>query len=138
MLGVEERLAFGTGNLARTDRPWASIRQAEPGVLGDADGAPYDRILVSAMADELPLALVDQLAHDGVLVVPVDGTMLRVTNPGAVATEHGRYRFVRCAEVLAGPTSGPAGPAGSPPPRAGRGPGAAGAPPRSPGAPRRG
>jgi hypothetical protein len=26
--------------------------------------------------------------------VPVDGTMLRVTNPGAVATEHGRYRFV--------------------------------------------
>ena len=63
-------------------------------VLGDADGAPYDRILVSAMADELPLALVDQLTDDGVLVVPVDGTMLRVTNPGAVATEHGRYRFV--------------------------------------------
>ena len=26
--------------------------------------------------------------------VPVDGTMLRVTNPGAVVTAHGRYRFV--------------------------------------------
>ena len=49
--GVElepELVSFGAGNLARTDRPWASIRPAEPGVLGDADGAPYDRILVSA------------------------------------------------------------------------------------------
>ena len=46
------------------------------------------------MARSLPTALVDQLADDGVLVVPVDGTMLRVTNPGAVVTEHGRYRFV--------------------------------------------
>jgi protein-L-isoaspartate(D-aspartate) O-methyltransferase len=97
VLGVElepELVSFGSGNLARADRPWASIRRAEPGVLGDADGAPYDRILVSAMADELPVALVDQLADDGVLVVPVDGTMLRVTNPGAVVTQHGRYRFV--------------------------------------------
>src|SRR6476620_9510736 len=97
VLGVElepELVSFGTGNLARADRPWASIRRAEPGVLGDADGAPYDRVLVSAMADELPVALVDQLADDGVLVVPVDGTMLRVTNPGAVVTQHGRYRFV--------------------------------------------
>jgi len=63
-------------------------------VLGDPDGAPYDRILVSAMADTLPVALVEQLTDDGVLVVPVDGTMLRVTNPGAVVTGHGRYRFV--------------------------------------------
>ena len=46
------------------------------------------------MAGALPLALVDQLADDGVLVVPVDGTMLRVTNPGPVVTPHGRYRFV--------------------------------------------
>jgi protein-L-isoaspartate(D-aspartate) O-methyltransferase len=57
-------------------------------------GAPYDRILVSAMADTLPQELVDQLADDGVMVVPVDGTMLRVRNPGAVVTAHGRYRFV--------------------------------------------
>ncbi len=63
-------------------------------VLGDPDGAPYDRILVSAMPDTLPTSLVDQLADDGVLVIPVAGTMLRVTNPGAVVSEHGRYRFV--------------------------------------------
>jgi protein-L-isoaspartate(D-aspartate) O-methyltransferase len=63
-------------------------------VLGDPGGAPYDRVLVSAEPDELPRELVDQLADDGVLVIPVAGVMLRVTNPGAVVTEHGRYRFV--------------------------------------------
>ena len=97
VLGVElepELVAFGSANLARTDRPWASIRLATPGVLGDPDGAPYDRVLVSAMAESLPGQLVDQVADDGVLVVPVDGVMLRVTNPGAVVTEHGYYRFV--------------------------------------------
>ncbi len=97
VLGVELEAGlvdFGARNLARTGRGWARIRAAAPGVLGDPDGAPYDRILVSAQPDELPLELVDQLAEDGVLVIPVAGTMLRVTNPGAVVTEHGYYRFV--------------------------------------------
>jgi protein-L-isoaspartate(D-aspartate) O-methyltransferase len=97
VLGVElepELVAFGGRNLAGTDRPWASIRLASPGVLGDPDRAPYDRILVSAEPHDLPEELVDQLADDGVLVIPVAGTMLRVANPGAVVTEHGHYRFV--------------------------------------------
>jgi protein-L-isoaspartate(D-aspartate) O-methyltransferase len=97
VLGVElepELVDFGAGNLAGTHRPWATIRRATPGVLGDPGGAPYDRVLVSAEPDELPRELVDQLADDGVLVIPVAGVMLRVTNPGAVVTEHGRYRFV--------------------------------------------
>jgi protein-L-isoaspartate(D-aspartate) O-methyltransferase len=97
VLGVElapELVAFGARHLSSTHRSWARIRLATPGVLGDPDGAPYDRILVSAEPGELPQELVDQLADDGVLVIPVAGTMLRVTNPGGVVTEHGRYRFV--------------------------------------------
>ncbi|WP_210649605.1 protein-L-isoaspartate O-methyltransferase [Nocardioides sp. SYSU D00065] len=97
VLGVElepRLVRFGAANLARTARPWASIRLATPGVLGDPAGAPYDRVLVSAQPESLPPALVEQLADDGVLVIPVAGTMLRVTNPGAVVTEHGHYRFV--------------------------------------------
>jgi len=97
VLGVElepELVAFGSANLARTRRPWATIRAAAPGVLGDPGGAPYDRILVSAMADSLPGELVAQLGEEGVMVAPAGGTMLRVSNPGAVVTEHGRYRFV--------------------------------------------
>ena len=97
VVGVElepELVAFGSENLARTRQPWASIRQAAPGVLGVPEHAPYDRILVSAEARQLPAALVDQLADDGRLVIPVAGTMLLVTNPGTRVSEHGLYRFV--------------------------------------------
>ncbi|QZY29012.1 protein-L-isoaspartate O-methyltransferase family protein [Nocardioides coralli] len=95
--GVElepDLVAFGSANLARTGQVWASIRAADPGVLGWPAGAPYDRILVSAEPRHLPQELVDQLADEAVMVIPVGGTMLRVTNPGAVVTRHGGYRFV--------------------------------------------
>ena len=97
--GVEiepELVTFGAANLAATGQPWASVHQAEPGVLGLPAGAPYDRVLVSAEARELPTALVDQLAVGGVLVVPVRGTMLRVLKgtDGTTVTRHGSYRFV--------------------------------------------
>ena len=97
VLGVElepQLVTFGSENLSGAGRPWATIRLAIPGVLGDPGAAPFDRILVSAEPGTLPQELVDQLADDGVLVIPVAGTMLRVTNPGAVVTRHGRYRFV--------------------------------------------
>lgn len=97
--GVElelELVRFGRANLAATRRPWASIEPAHPGVLGLPEGAPYERVLVSAMARELPDELVDQLADHGRMVVPVAGTMLLVVrSAGAVeVTEHGPYRFV--------------------------------------------
>ena len=41
---------WGAENLARAGMPWATIRAAEPGVLGGPAGAPWDRILVSAEA----------------------------------------------------------------------------------------
>lgn len=97
VVGVElepELVRFGRANLAGTDQPWASIRPATTSVLGVPDQAPYDRILVSAEPDRLPVSLLDQLADDAILVIPVAGTMVRVVNPGGVVTEHGRYRFV--------------------------------------------
>lgn len=97
VVGVElepELVEFGRANLAATDQPWASISQAQAGVLGVPDRSPYDRILVSAEPRDLPSELVDQLGDDAIMVIPVAGTMLRVTNPGAVVTEHGLYRFV--------------------------------------------
>jgi len=82
---------------AVADWPWARVRASDPGVLGSPGEAPFDRILVSAMADDLPASLVEQLAAGGVLVVPVAGVMLRVTRApdgSVLVTEHGWYTFV--------------------------------------------
>jgi protein-L-isoaspartate(D-aspartate) O-methyltransferase len=99
VVGVElvpELVTFGVANLARVQRLWARIVEAEPDVLGWPTEAPYDRVLVSAEARELPQALVGQLAEDGRMVIPVSGTMLlvRASSGEPVVSEHGGYRFV--------------------------------------------
>ena len=99
VLGVElepDLVAFGRANLTRGDWPWARIEEARPQVYGDPADAPYDRILVSAEARELPLGLVDQLASPGRMVIPVAGEMVLVEqDDGQVElSRHGRYRFV--------------------------------------------
>ena len=99
VVGIEldPRLAvWGAGNVTAAHCPWARLEPATPGVLGAPAGAPYDRILVSAGATEMPTALLGQLGDPGRLVVPVGGRMtLVVRGPGgdAVST-HGSYRFV--------------------------------------------
>ena len=100
VVGVElepELAASGAVHLARTAQPWARIDVATPGVLGVPEEAPYDRVLVSAEARELPAALLDQLAAPGRLVVPVAGEMLLVVRDGDgrdTVSGHGRYCFV--------------------------------------------
>lgn len=100
VIGVElepDLVRFGGDNLARTGQPWARIEQAVPGELGRPREAPYDRILVSAGAREVPQSLVDQLGDGGRMVAPVAGWMLLLEKhpDGSVSTEkHGSYRFV--------------------------------------------
>lgn len=100
VLGTEiepQLVEFGAANVAATQRTWAGIQAATPGVLGSPEHAPFDRILVSAMSRRLPQELLDQLAPDGLLVAPVDGRMLRVRRDeeGKAHVERfGSYRFV--------------------------------------------
>lgn len=106
VVGVErvpELVDVSRAALSTFTMPWVEIRLARPGVLGVPGSAPYDRILVSAQAQTLPQALVDQLGADGVMVIPVAGEMLRVhrppgrtsgQRPGVQISAHGRYRFV--------------------------------------------
>jgi len=100
VVGVEldhQIASWGATNLARHAMGWARLEPARSGVLGWPDEAPYDRVLVSAQAQELPGELVDQLTVGGVMVVPVNGTMTRVQRFGPDdlhVTEHGAYRFV--------------------------------------------
>lgn len=103
VVGVEivpDLVGWGAGNLARADRGWARIVQATPGVLGAPEGAPYDRVLVSAEATRVPEELVEQLVPDGTMVVPVNGrmTVVRRTASGADVRQEGYYSFVPLIE----------------------------------------
>lgn len=54
------------------------------GTLGWPDQAPFERIIVSAAAPEIPTILTDQLAEGGIMVIPVgdqrrDQMIMRVT-----------------------------------------------------------
>ncbi len=78
---VPELVAFGQKNLEnfyshilenmRIEVEHAEILQAQKGTVGFPEEAPFDRILVSAAAKEVPQELVNQLKPDGVLVLPV-------------------------------------------------------------------
>jgi protein-L-isoaspartate(D-aspartate) O-methyltransferase len=76
---------------------WASVQAADPELLGVPARGPYDKILVSAEARTLPQPLVDQLAPDGRMVIPVRGR-LNVVVRGADGSVHvrrvGHYAFV--------------------------------------------
>jgi protein-L-isoaspartate(D-aspartate) O-methyltransferase len=100
VLGLElhpDLASWGAGNVTAAGLPWARLEPARPGHLGRPEEGPYDRILVSAEAAELPGVLVDQLAAGGVLVLPVAGRLLRVRRAadGTTSVDRlGHYRFV--------------------------------------------
>src|SRR5690606_34807863 len=97
----EELVAFGRANLAAaaalgTELGHARILPAAPGVLGLPAHGPFDRILVSAEAREIPDALVAQLTDHGRMVIPVRRRLVVVDRHGeALRTRDvGAYRFV--------------------------------------------
>jgi protein-L-isoaspartate(D-aspartate) O-methyltransferase len=76
------------------------VRQGN-GYLGWPEAAPFDRIIVTAAPDEVPQALVDQLAMGGIMVVPVGGVyddqvmkIIRKTEKGVTTRETLPVRFV--------------------------------------------
>jgi protein-L-isoaspartate(D-aspartate) O-methyltransferase len=71
------------------------------GLVGALGGAPFDRIIVTAAAEALPQTLIDQLADDGVLILPLgphDGAQhivkLTKSQTGIVRENLIRVRFV--------------------------------------------
>jgi len=74
---------------------------ADDGSLGWPAQAPFDRIMLTAAAADIPGALVDQLATGGIMVLPVglderDQRLLRLvkTEDGAETTDLGPVVFV--------------------------------------------
>lgn len=107
VVGVEivpDLVTFGRANLAGLDLPWARIEPAHPEVLGLPEAGPYDRILVSAEAADVPDVLVEQLREGGLMVLPVRGRLWTVRRPAgwpgvkADVERHGHYAFVPLLE----------------------------------------
>ncbi len=69
------------------------------GYLGIPEQAPFDAIVVTAAPDEIPQALVDQLAVDGKMVIPVGNTnqemvVIKKTKKGVTERRTMQVRFV--------------------------------------------
>lgn len=103
VVGVEivpELATWGRENIAPYAMSWARIEQAVEGVLGVPDLGPYDRVLVSAEASEVPTELLDQLVVGGLMVVPVRGrmTVARRRDGEPEVHQEGWYSFVPLIE----------------------------------------
>jgi protein-L-isoaspartate(D-aspartate) O-methyltransferase len=76
------------------------------GFAGVPAKAPYDRIIVTAAAEDVPQALLDQLADDGVMILPVgpDGGSQHIIKLTKSQTEISRENLiaVRFVPLLAG------------------------------------
>ena len=57
------------------------------GFKGWKENGPYDRIMVTAMPDKIPEALVDQLKDGGKMIIPVKGDLILVTKTGKTYTQ---------------------------------------------------
>ena len=83
-----------------------NIRQKhDDGNLGWSDKGPFDAILVTAASRGLPDALLDQLAEDGRMVIPVgDGDVqeLKVIDREGDAWQHETADYVRFVPLVGG------------------------------------
>ncbi len=91
---VGELVSFGSSNLKKYEMKNAKILQAgdELGIVG----GKFERILVSAAADELPAELIEQLEVGGKLVIPIKNSVFEIVkkDEGFDANEHYGFAFV--------------------------------------------
>ncbi|MBM3579890.1 MAG: protein-L-isoaspartate O-methyltransferase [Alphaproteobacteria bacterium] len=92
---IADLVTFGQKNLQKYAFKHASIESANENEFG-IPGKKFDRILVSAAYYELPQGLVDQLEDNGILVIPINHSLFKVTkNAGKIEQEEFRgFTFV--------------------------------------------
>ncbi|MDP2665215.1 MAG: protein-L-isoaspartate(D-aspartate) O-methyltransferase [bacterium] len=78
---IQKLVSFGSKNLSTYGFTQAHIEQAGH-ELGKPEAAPFDRILVSAAADEMPNALAQQLKDGGIMVIPIQNAICVVDRVG--------------------------------------------------------
>lgn len=81
VIGVEkipELVEIGQKNLAKYNFKNAKIVQAKNQVFGYPEKAPYEKILVSASAKEIPKNLVKQLKLGGKMLIPIKSSVIEI------------------------------------------------------------
>ncbi len=102
------------GLLNAAERHLAKLRQSNittrvgDGYKGWPEQAPFDRIIVTAAAPEIPPVLIDQLAPGGILVIPVgrssnEQNIVRVTKRDTDEIERETLLPVRFVPLVVGP-----------------------------------
>jgi len=76
---IEELVKFGNKNLQKNLVPNVINHIAKYNILGLPDNQ-YDRILVSAETKKIPTQLFDQLKQGGILIIPINGEILKIVN----------------------------------------------------------
>jgi len=74
---IQELVELGQMNIEKYDFKNAEIRQTEK-EIGLPQEAPFDKILVSAAAKDLPKELVKQLKVGGIMVIPINDEVWQV------------------------------------------------------------
>lgn len=90
---IPSLVSFGSENLSAYAFPNAHIEQATS-ALGKPESAPFDRILVSASAENMPEELARQLADGGRMVIPIRDAICAVTRAGDTFSKTCREGFV--------------------------------------------
>ncbi len=75
---IPELVEQGRKNLSQKILPQAEILQANRENLGYPQGGPYDKILVSASAANLPEELIAQLKKGGRLIIPIGNSIWKI------------------------------------------------------------
>jgi len=94
---VPELVRFGDENCQRAGIHNVHFFTAKKGVYGLPSHAPYDAILVSAAAEELPKVLLEQLKVNGRLVIPIKNSIFvieKTSDNDYESIEHPGYVFV--------------------------------------------
>lgn len=74
---VQDLVLFGRSNLEKYDLENTKIYQATKD-LGLKDKGPFDKILVSARAKDIPEDLINQLKIGGTMVIPVKDSIFKI------------------------------------------------------------
>ncbi len=93
---IPDLVKFGKENCERLKIKNARFFQARQ-KLGLEEFAPFDRILVSAAANELPKELVEQLKNQGKMVIPIKDSVYiidKIDGSKYKSTEHLGFAFV--------------------------------------------